>query len=99
MNVQPSGERFRLLGLSDASVKAVLRKGFELPTPIQEQVIPALLLGDRDLIGRAQTGTGKTAAFGLPILEKIDEHPGYVQALILHPPGSWPFRSPKSSTR
>ena len=85
MNVQPSGERFRLLGLSDASVKAVLRKGFELPTPIQEQVIPALLLGDRDLIGRAQTGTGKTAAFGLPILEKIDEHPGYVQALILTP--------------
>ena len=99
MNVQPSGERFRLLGLSDASVKAVLRKGFELPTPIQEQVIPALLLGDRDLIGRAQTGTGKTAAFGLPILEKIDEHPGYVQALILTPTRELALQVAEESTR
>ncbi|MDP2690552.1 MAG: DEAD/DEAH box helicase, partial [Deltaproteobacteria bacterium] len=58
--------------------------GFEEPTPIQEKTIPVLLAG-RDVIGQAQTGTGKTAAFGIPIVEKMDRHNFAVQALILAP--------------
>jgi len=58
--------------------------GFEEPTPIQAQTIPLLLKG-KDLIGQAQTGTGKTAAFGIPIIEKIDAHNKHTQALVLCP--------------
>ena len=58
--------------------------GYEDPTPIQEQAIPALLEG-RDVIGQAQTGTGKTAAFGLPLLEFVDPRDPEVQALVLTP--------------
>ncbi|MBI5598980.1 MAG: DEAD/DEAH box helicase, partial [Deltaproteobacteria bacterium] len=58
--------------------------GFEVPTPIQEKTIPALLTG-RDVIGQAQTGTGKTAAFGIPIVERVDRAGHGVQALILAP--------------
>ena len=54
-------ERFKSLGLSDNTVTALVNKGFEEPTPIQEKTIPLLLAGTRDLIGQAQTGTGKTA--------------------------------------
>lgn len=77
-------EDFRELGLSDGTLKALKRKGFETPTPIQRLTIPVLLENTHDIIGQAQTGTGKTAAFGLPILEKA-EADGKTQALILVP--------------
>ena len=59
--------------------------GFEVPTPIQEQVIPYLLNEKRDLVALAQTGTGKTASFGLPILQKIEIKNIQPQAIILSP--------------
>lgn len=75
---------FKELGLSDQAVAAITSLGYESPTPIQEQAIPALL-GGADVIGQAQTGTGKTAAFGLPLLETIDPGVKDVQALVLTP--------------
>ncbi|HAR62091.1 MAG: ATP-dependent helicase [Candidatus Margulisiibacteriota bacterium] len=78
-------EKFRKLGLSEDTLKALKKKGFEEPTPIQEQTIPILLKGEVDIIGQAQTGTGKTAAFGIPIIEKIEEKSKVTQALILVP--------------
>jgi ATP-dependent RNA helicase DeaD len=75
---------FADLGLSEPILDAVTHLGYERPTPIQEQTIPALLEG-RDVMGQAQTGTGKTAAFGLPLLQYIDpEDPG-TQAIVLTP--------------
>lgn len=76
---------FSKLGISDDVVNAVKALGFENPTPIQEQAIPALLEGNNDFVGLAQTGTGKTAAFGLPLLELIDFNINKPQALILCP--------------
>ncbi len=76
---------FEALGLSRGLVESVLQIGFEVPTPIQEQAIPILLAGNRDFVGLAQTGTGKTAAFGLPLLELIDDQARTTQALILAP--------------
>jgi ATP-dependent RNA helicase DeaD len=75
---------FRELGLSEPLLEALTHLGYEEPTPIQEQAIPALLEG-RDVIGQAQTGTGKTAAFGLPLLEYVDPDDPEVQALVLTP--------------
>ena len=62
---------FAELGLSERTLQALRDVGYESPSPIQEQAIPSLLEG-RDVIGQAQTGTGKTAAFGLPIMEYVD---------------------------
>ncbi|MCK5094108.1 MAG: DEAD/DEAH box helicase, partial [Spirochaetes bacterium] len=76
---------FEQIGLAGNSLEALRSKGFERPTEIQQKVIPLLLNGERDIIGQAQTGTGKTAAFGLPILEKIEQGGNAVQALILTP--------------
>ncbi len=76
---------FESLGLSEATLVAVRRKGFERPTDIQREVIPRLLSGDVDIIGQSQTGTGKTAAFALPIIEAIDPKIKTVQAIILTP--------------
>ncbi|MBK7684380.1 MAG: DEAD/DEAH box helicase [Bacteroidetes bacterium] len=76
---------FQDLGLDARLVKSVEALGFVTPTPIQLQAIPALLEGGRDLVGLAQTGTGKTAAFGLPLLQLIDLTKNYPQALILAP--------------
>jgi len=76
---------FDQLGLSKDTLGVLKQKGFEVPTPIQEQAIPILLTGKQDIIGQAQTGTGKTAAFGLPILERLDKNTRAVQALILTP--------------
>jgi len=64
--------QFEKLGINERIVKAITELGFENPTPIQEQAIPLLLNGKKDLIGLAQTGTGKTAAFGLPMIQMID---------------------------
>ena len=76
---------FDRLGLSAPILQAIGELGFDQPTTIQEQAIPLLLGGDRDFIGLAQTGTGKTAAFALPMLELIDPAERHVQALILAP--------------
>jgi len=76
---------FEQIGLGGNSLETLRSKGFEQPTEIQQKVIPLLLNGERDIIGQAQTGTGKTAAFGLPILEKIKQGGNAVQALILTP--------------
>src|ERR671929_2052415 len=75
---------FAELGLSEPLLDALQHLGYERPTPIQEQAIPALLEG-RDVIGQAQTGTGKTAAFGLPMLMYVDPKQPEVQALVLTP--------------
>ncbi|HEX6898752.1 MAG TPA: DEAD/DEAH box helicase [Thermoanaerobaculia bacterium] len=75
---------FADLGISEPILKAITEVGYEAPTPIQEKTIPALVAG-RDLIGQAQTGTGKTAAFAIPMLEKIDVRSPEVQALVLAP--------------
>jgi ATP-dependent RNA helicase DeaD len=75
---------FADLGLSESTQHALRDVGYESPSPIQEEAIPSLLAG-RDVIGQAQTGTGKTAAFGLPIMEYIDPSESSVQALVLTP--------------
>ncbi|MGZ8920508.1 MAG: DEAD/DEAH box helicase, partial [Limisphaerales bacterium] len=73
---------FLNLGLSKPVLDAVLALGYESPTPIQAQSIPILMQG-RDLIGSAQTGTGKTAAFALPMLQRIDVTQDATQILVL----------------
>jgi ATP-dependent RNA helicase DeaD len=78
-------ESFKKLGLSETTLKIIKRRGFEEPTPIQARVIPAILAGSRDIVGQAQTGTGKTAAFGLPIIELLKEKVKEVQTLVLTP--------------
>ena len=76
---------FEELGLQENLLKSVGELGFTQPTPIQEKAIPVLLSGTKDLIGLAQTGTGKTAAFGLPLLQLINVKEKYPQALIICP--------------
>jgi ATP-dependent RNA helicase DeaD len=76
---------FEALGLQGDLLKGIQDLGFETPTPIQEQSIPVLLSGEKDFIGLAQTGTGKTAAFGLPLLSLLDFNSKSTQALILAP--------------
>lgn len=76
---------FASLGLSEVTLSALREKGFTTPTEIQAACIPLLLEGSCDVVGQAQTGTGKTAAFALPILEKINENDKSTQALILAP--------------
>src|ERR687896_1628341 len=76
--------KFADLGLTESTLAALAHLGYERPTPIQEQAIPPLLEG-RDVIGQAQTGTGKTAAFGLPMVEYVDPGAAEIQALVLTP--------------
>ena len=76
---------FKELNLSEELLKAIEKKGFEKPTPIQELTIPRLLLEDINIVARARTGTGKTAAFALPLIQKITQKSGFVEALILVP--------------
>jgi len=78
-------EKFRQLGISEQTLKALAKKGFEEPSPIQAITIPLLLSGEKDIMGQAQTGTGKTAAFGIPIIEKLHHGKKNVQAIILAP--------------
>ena len=77
--------KFEALGLKAEIVQSVIDLGFENPTPIQEQAIPVLLSGTMDFVGLAQTGTGKTAAFGLPLLQLINPSDKFPQALIVCP--------------
>ena len=76
---------FESLGLSEKTLTLLKKKGFEEPTPIQALAIPLLLTGERDLVARARTGTGKTAAFGLPLVERLSEPFPHVRALVLVP--------------
>ncbi len=76
---------FEALGLEARLIQATNALGYQTPTPIQEKAIPVLLSGTQDLVGLAQTGTGKTAAFGLPLLQLIDEKKKYPQALVVCP--------------
>ena len=75
---------FADLGLSDDILEALKDVGYDAPSPIQEQAIPPLLEG-LDVIGQAQTGSGKTAAFGLPMLQYVDPDESDVQGLVLTP--------------
>ena len=76
---------FEELGVCEQIRKAIEELGFEHPMPVQEAVIPYLLGNENDVIALAQTGTGKTAAFGIPLLERIDTTQRYTQALVLSP--------------
>lgn len=76
---------FEELGVNENLRRAIEELGFEKPMPVQEKVIPVLLNGDHDVVGLAQTGTGKTAAFGLPVIQRIDTKRRVPQALILAP--------------
>ena len=76
---------FKDLGVRDDLLKAIDELGFETPMPVQEKVIPHLLNEDNDVVALAQTGTGKTAAFGLPVIQRIDIKNHQPQALILAP--------------
>tara|TARA_B100001175_G_C19512998_1_gene645157 strand:- start:4467 stop:5900 length:1434 start_codon:yes stop_codon:yes gene_type:complete len=76
---------FRELGLSDILLEALEKKGFKEPTPIQAATIPAVLQDQRDIIGQAATGTGKTAAFGLPIIDMIDPQSKHIDVLVMSP--------------
>ena len=77
--------KFTELGLSPDTLKSLETLGFETATPIQAEAIPVLLEGKRDFVGLASTGTGKTAAFGLPLLERIDPDLSVPQGIILCP--------------
>lgn len=76
---------FEELGVSPGILSALTAKGYSEATPVQEQVIPKLLEGTGDLVGLARTGTGKTAAFGIPIVQLCEESVSHVQALVLTP--------------
>lgn len=77
-------EKFEQLMISEPVLRALNDMGFEEPTPIQQEAIPVAMSG-KDMIGQAQTGTGKTAAFGLPVLERVDGSNRHVQVVILSP--------------
>ena len=77
--------KFTELGLCPELLAGIEKLGFEIPTPVQGEVIPFLLENDNDVVALAQTGTGKTAAFGLPILEQLDSGSRFPQALVLCP--------------
>lgn len=76
---------FEALGLNEQLIQAITDLGFTVPTPIQEKAIPILLSGTTDFVGLAQTGTGKTAAFGMPLLQLINAADKFPQALIVCP--------------
>ena len=80
----PHGSNFRRFQLSPGVLETVAELGYEEPTPIQEQTIRLLIEG-RDVIAQAQTGTGKTAAFAIPIVECVEPDDRRVQALVLAP--------------
>ena len=78
-------KNFSELGVEQSLLNAIQELGFENPTPIQEQTIPVFLETERDILGLAQTGTGKTAAFGLPILQLINPAARHIQSLVICP--------------
>ena len=78
-------KNFKELGVSEEILKAISEMGYEYPMPVQEQVIPYLLGENNDVVALAQTGTGKTAAFGLPLIQQVDVNKRVPQSLILCP--------------
>ncbi|HBQ59943.1 MAG TPA: DEAD/DEAH box helicase, partial [Balneolaceae bacterium] len=76
---------FQELGLSPEICQAVEDLGFDTPTEVQERAIPTILASQRDLVALAQTGTGKTGAFGMPVLQQVDASSSNVQVLVLSP--------------
>mgnify|MGYP001620214308 FL=1 len=78
------GVDFESFGLSEATLRAIRNKGYTVSTPVQAGCIPPMMAG-RDVIAKAPTGTGKTMAFGIPIIEKIDPDSEEVQAVIMAP--------------
>ena len=76
---------FEELGLKSGVLKSLTQLGFETPTPIQQEAIPHLLKEESDFVGLAQTGTGKTAAFGLPLVSKVEEGRKKPQGLVICP--------------
>ena len=88
--------KFEDLNLDAKILRAVTDMGFEAASPIQGQSIPLELEG-LDIIGQAQTGTGKTAAFGIPLLQKVDPKSKKLQAIILCPQENWQSRYPRKS--
>jgi ATP-dependent RNA helicase DeaD len=76
---------FEDLGLGENSLKAIKDMGFVTPSEVQEKAIPLLLENETDIVSLAQTGTGKTAAFGFPLVEKVDAESRTTQGLILSP--------------
>ena len=76
---------FEELGVSEDLLRAITEMGYEHPMPVQEEVIPYLLGEGNDVIALAQTGTGKTAAYGLPVLQKVNPEDKRTQAVILSP--------------
>ena len=84
-NINQNVNSFEELGVSPAICQAISEMGYEQPMPVQEAVIPYLLGENNDVVALAQTGTGKTAAFGLPLLQKVDVKQRHPQSLILCP--------------
>jgi ATP-dependent RNA helicase RhlE len=84
VDLSESGESFETLGLSQEVLRAVRDAGYSIPTPIQREAIPLILRG-RDVIGLAQTGTGKTAAFTLPLVDHLSQGPHRTRAVVLTP--------------
>ena len=84
-NTEKNELTFADLGLSEKILKKIESKGYKTPSDIQAKVIPLLLKGEKDIIGQAQTGTGKTAAFALPVLERLDPKSKDIQTLVLAP--------------
>jgi ATP-dependent RNA helicase DeaD len=84
MDTPPAKRSFSSLSLSPETLRSLEAKGYEAPTPVQEEAIPLALAG-KDLVVQSRTGTGKTAAFGIPIVEKVDPAQGRVQAVVLAP--------------
>ncbi len=82
--VTPEAAGFAALNLSGPTLAAIAHLGWQTPTPIQSEAIPSLMAG-HDVVGRARTGTGKTAAFGLPMIERLDPTQSHVQAIVLVP--------------
>ncbi len=80
----PVSEAFAALGLDDTALRAIAALGYSTPTPIQAAALPRMLDGE-DLIGLAQTGTGKTIAFGIPLARSIDPTKDHVQAVVMVP--------------
>ena len=78
-------KKFQELGINNLLLKSIKNLGFDTPTEVQNKVIPILLKNESDIVTLAQTGTGKTAAFGFPILQKIDPSSKKTQGLILSP--------------
>ena len=77
--------QFSEIGINDDILQGLAALGFDTPTPVQEQIIPALLAKRTDLVGLAQTGTGKTAAFAIPLIQGTDTGRKQTQALVLCP--------------